>query len=75
MENNEKAIEYLEAHIPELAEAAVKQAYWQTLAAGNSVLISDNGVLTEVFPDGTRKIIETNKPFVKVKKGQIIKLK
>ena len=26
MENNEKAIDYLEKHIPELAEAAVKQA-------------------------------------------------
>jgi hypothetical protein len=75
MKNNEKAIEYLEKHIPELAEAAVKQAYWQSLAAGNRVLISDNGVLTEVFPDGTTKIIEKNKPFVKVQKGQIIKLK
>ncbi len=75
METDEKAIQYLEEHIPELAEAAVKQAYWQALAAGNSVLISDNGVLTEVFPDGTTKIIEQNEPFVKVQKGQIIKLK
>jgi hypothetical protein len=30
MENNKKAIDYLEKHIPELAEAAVKQAYCQT---------------------------------------------
>ncbi len=75
MENNEKAIEYLEEHIPELAEAAVKQAYWQTLAAGNSVMISDNGVIKEIFPDGTSNIIEKNKPFIKVQKGQIIKLK
>jgi hypothetical protein len=75
MENNEKAIAYLEEHIPELAEAAVKQAYWQTLAAGNSVMISDNGVIKEVFPDGTSNIIKENKPFIKVQKGQIIKLK
>lgn len=27
MESNEKAIDYLEEHISELAEAAVKQAY------------------------------------------------
>lgn len=75
MENNEKAIDYLEEHIPEMAEAAVKQAYWQALASGASVLISDNGVIKEVFPDGTSKIIERNAPFVKTEKGKIIKLK
>ena len=75
MENNEKAIDYLEAHIPELAQAAVKQAYWQALASGSSVLVSDNGVIKEVFPDGTSKIIEEGKPFVKTRKGQIIKIK
>ncbi len=68
---DEKTIEYLEQHIPELAEAATLQAYWQTLASGNSVLISDNGVLKEIFPDGSVKILEKNEPFVKVKKGQI----
>ena len=75
MENNEKAIDYLEAHIPELAEAAVKQAYWQALASGSSVLVSENGNLKEVFPDGTSKIIQENAPFVKTRKGQIIKIK
>lgn len=75
MENNEKAIDYLEAHIPELAEAAVKQAYWQALASGSSVLVSENGVMKEVFPDGTSKIIQENAPFVKTRKGQIIKIK
>ena len=68
---NEKTIEYLEEHIPELAEAATKQAYWQALASGSSVLISDNGVIKEMFPDGTFQIIEKNAPFVKVKKGKI----
>lgn len=75
MKNNEKAIDYLEAHIPELAEAAVKQAYWQALASGSSVLVSDNGVIKEVFPDGTSKIIQENAPFVKTRKGQVIKIK
>ncbi len=74
MENNEKAIDYLEEHIPELAEAAVKQAYWQALASG-SVLVSENIVIKEVFPDGTSKIIQQNAPFVKTQKGQIIKIK
>ena len=75
MENNEKAIDYLEKHIPELAEAAVKQAYWQALASGSSVLVSENGTIKEVFPDGTSKIIQENAPFVKAQKGQIIKIK
>ncbi len=71
MKLDEKTIDYLESHIPELAEAATKQAYWQTLAAGNSVLVSENGVLKENFPDGTFQIIEKTEPFVKVKKGKI----
>jgi hypothetical protein len=75
MEKNEKAIDYLEKHIPEMAVAAVKQAYWQALASGSSVLISENGVLKEIFPDGTSKIIKKGKPHTKTRKGQIIKLK
>jgi hypothetical protein len=71
MAMNEKTIEFLEEHIPELAKAATSQAYWQALASGSSVLISDNGVIKEVFPDGTIQIIEKNEPFIKVKKGKI----
>lgn len=71
MDMNEKTIAYLEEHIPELAEAATRQAYWQALASGSSVLISDNGVIKEVFPDGTVQVIEKNEPFVKVKKGKV----
>jgi len=63
-------IEFLEEHIPELAEAAVTQVYWQTLASGNSVLESDNGVIYEVFPDGTRKAVKTIEPPIPVVKGE-----
>ncbi len=49
---NEEEISYLEKHIPELANLAFKQAYWAALASGSSVLISENGDLVEVFPDG-----------------------
>lgn len=73
MENdNEKAIEYLEQHIPEMAQAAVKQAYWQALASGSSVLISDDGFIKEIFPDGTSRIVEQTEPFIEVEKGRII---
>lgn len=71
---DEKTIEYLEQHIPELADAATKQAYWQTLASGNSVLVAENGELREVFPDGTIRFVKKIEPSVKISKG-IINLK
>lgn len=55
---SEESMRFLEEHIPELAQSAVTQAYWQALASGNSVLQSENGVIYEVFPDGTRTIVK-----------------
>lgn len=76
MENNiEKSIEYLEKHIPEMAEAAVKQAYWQALASGSSVLVSENGEINEVFPDGKTKFVKKIEPPIKMRKGTIIRIK
>ena len=72
---SEKELDYLEAHIPELAEVAFKQAYWAALATGSSVLMSENGNLVEIFPDGTRKIIKPLPPGMKVKKGQKFQLR
>jgi hypothetical protein len=69
MKLSEKAIDYLEAHIPELAEIAFKQAYWSALASGSSVLVSENGALIEVFPDGTRQFIKKLDPWIPVEKG------
>lgn len=54
---DEKSMTYLEQQIPELADVAIKQAYWHALASGSSVLVAENGILLEVFPDGTQKII------------------
>jgi hypothetical protein len=70
MTEKEQDMEFLEENIPELAEAATTQAYWQTLASGNSVLVSDNGVIYEVFPDGTRKVVKNIEPPVPVEKGE-----
>ena len=75
MEDNEKVIDYLEQQIPELAAAATKIAYWQALASGSSVLVSENGEIVEVFPDGTRKFVEKVETQVSLKKGTIIKIK
>jgi len=70
MRLSEKAIDYLEEHIPELAEVAFKQAYWAALASGNSVLISENGSLVEVFPDGRREFKKKLPLWTAVKPGQ-----
>jgi hypothetical protein len=67
---SEEAISYLEEHIPELANVAFKQAYWAALASGSSVLISENGKLVEVFPDGKRKFIKHLAPGISVTIGQ-----
>jgi len=57
MQPTERQLDFIESHIPELAEGAFKQAFWQTLSDGVSVMIAENNQLVEVFPDGTKKII------------------
>lgn len=69
---NEESIRYLEEHIPDLAEIAIKEAYWRALASGYSVLERYNNDLVEVFPDGTRKFIKNLPPYTKVTIGQKI---
>ena len=75
MKLSEKALDYLEEHIPELAEVAFKQAYWAALASGSSVLVSENGKLMEVFPDGTRKFVKKLPSWIPVKRGQKLELR
>ena len=75
MDLSEEALDYLEEHIPELAEAAFKQVYWAALASGSTVLMSENGNLVEVFPDGTRKIIKRLPPSTPVTPGQKLELR
>lgn len=72
---SEEAMFFLEEHIPELAETAFKQAYWAALASGSSVLVSENGCLVEVFPDGKRKFIKRLPPSTPVSRGQRLEIK
>jgi len=71
----EKELDYLEEHIPELAKSAIRQAYWNALASGKSVLESIDGGIYEIFPDGTKKFIKKNEPRKKVTVGQVLELK
>lgn len=75
MKLSEEAMNYLEEHIPEVAIAAFKQAYWAALASGSSVLMSENGNLVEIFPDGKKKIIKPLPPATKVTIGQKLKIR
>lgn len=72
---SEDAILFLEEHIPELANVAFKQAYWAALASGSSVLVSENGDLVEIFPDGKHKFIKHLPPATLVKRGQRVEKK
>lgn len=71
---SEEAMSYLEKHIPELAGVAFKQAYWAALASGNSVLVSENGDLVEVFPDGKQRFIKHLPPSIRVTPGQRLEI-
>jgi hypothetical protein len=74
MSDSEKALDYLEQQIPSLSAAAVDVAYWQALAAGQQVLVSGEGGIYEVFPDGTRTFVKaTGKP-LSVPRGTRIKI-
>ena len=72
---DEKTIEFLEEHIPEMAKAAVTEAYWNALASGHKVLEVDGNNLVETSPDGTKKIIESLAPRKLVQKGQKLIIK
>lgn len=55
----EKELDFLESHIPSLAESAFRKAYLDALSSGQSVLEAIDGKLVEVFPDGTKKVIKS----------------
>lgn len=74
MSLTEEEMTFLEEQIPELASGAFKQAYLAALATGSSVLMSENGNLVEIFPNGKRKFIKKLPPSAPVIPGQIIKI-
>lgn len=75
MELNEKVIQHLEEHFPELAATATQQAYWQALAEGSSVLVAHNDQIIEIFPDGTTRAVKSIQPPVMVEKGKKISIR
>ena len=72
MSEQEKQIRELEESFPSLSGAAFAAAYKQTLASGQSVLISEEGVIYEIFPDGSRKRIKEIPPPTPVTAGDTV---
>ncbi len=71
---DEKSMRFQEACIPELAEGAVKQAYYNALAAGCKVVEAVNGQLIESLPDGG--VLRTLPKAIPVTPGQrVVRLK
>lgn len=64
----QKELDFLESHIPELANSAVKKAYLDTLSAGLSVTKVIENKIYEVFPNGTKKFVKEIEPSVRVSK-------
>jgi hypothetical protein len=56
---SEKNIDFLENQIPDLAELALQQAYWQTLSSGNFVTVLEDNEIVEISPEGNRRVIKT----------------
>ncbi len=69
MSESEKIIHELEAKFPALSGLAFTTARNETLASGQSVLQSENGVIYEVFPDGTRKVVKKIEPPTPIQTG------
>lgn len=67
----EPEIDFLETQIPAQAKAATQAAYWETLTRGHSVVCAEGNELVEVSPDGTRQVIKSLPPKVKLPAGEI----
>lgn len=74
MSHPENTLDYLEQQIPSLSADAVDVAYWKSLAAGNSVLVSGEGGIFEVFPDGTQKLVKTTAQPLSVPVGTRVRI-
>ena len=55
---DERHMEQLERDFPAASGMAFAKAYDQAIQAGLSVLVSKNGSIYEVFPDGRRELVK-----------------
>lgn len=75
MKLTEKEIQNLEEKFPYIAQTSAKQAQWETLSSGSSVLMVEDGEIIEMFPDGRKVLIKKIEPHISLKKGTKFEIK
>ena len=74
MPDQENDMQKLENQFPAISGSAFAAARAQVLASGQSVLQSEQGVIYEVFPDGTRRRVKDIEPPIPVVRGSKIQI-
>jgi len=59
---SDQDIQELENQFPAVSGSAFAAAREQTLASGQSVLQSEQGLIYEVYPDGARRLVKRIEP-------------
>jgi hypothetical protein len=72
---SDQDIEDLESQFPAASGSAFAAARERVFASGQSVLQSEQGVIYEVFPDGTRKRVKDIEPPTPVVPGSKITIR
>ena len=67
---DEQQIEQLELDFPAASGVAFSNAYQQAINASLSIVVSEDGRLFEVFPDGRRQLLKATAPPVPSQPGQ-----
>ena len=62
MADQENEILKLESQFPAVSGQAFAAARERVLASGQSVLLSDNGIIYQVHPDGRREVVKKIEP-------------
>jgi len=66
----ENKIKRLEKWFIARSGSAFETARKQSQASGHSVVISDQGAIYEIFPDGNRRLLKQIEPPTRVRPGQ-----
>lgn len=72
---SDQDIQQLESRFPAVSGSAFAAAREQALAAGQSVMESKQGVIYEVFPDGSRRHVKEIAPPIQIALGYKIAIR
>jgi hypothetical protein len=72
---SDQDIQKIESMFPPVSGSAFAAAREQVLASGQSILQSDQGVIYEVFPNGTRKRVKEIEPPTPVVPGSKVTIR